>query len=99
MTAPSSSLCCVCDVAPATKRGVDAPLEEDGLGNADYNNNHDFVDYDYAYKILAVHKLNDPLPLTAMKKDYGIKAAPQCLVYAPSPVIQLWGDGKISRVL
>ncbi|GAB1319263.1 hypothetical protein MFIFM68171_09473 [Madurella fahalii] len=76
--APHSALTHVCEILPArTRKQGDAPLEENGLGNARFNNRHkDWDGYDFAYKIVSVYELRKPISLAAMRSEYGFKAAP-----------------------
>ncbi|KAK7414468.1 hypothetical protein QQX98_006654 [Neonectria punicea] len=63
-TAPHSALTHICEILPARSRNPgDAPLEENGLGNSEYNNRHkDWDGYDFAYKISSVYELRKPFP-------------------------------------
>lgn len=87
-TAPYSSITHICEILPAATRNPgDAPLPEDGLGNVDFNNRDPNWDgYDFAYKIVSVYELREPLSLQAMKGRYGFKAAPRELVYLPESI-------------
>jgi hypothetical protein len=84
-TAPHSALTHICEILPArTRNPGDVPLEENGLGNAEFNNRHkDWDGYDFAYQIVSVYELRNPISLAAMKSEYGFKAAPRGLVYLP----------------
>ncbi|KAK3366915.1 hypothetical protein B0T24DRAFT_535019 [Lasiosphaeria ovina] len=92
-TAPHSALTHICSIAPGGARtrvaGVDAPLTEDGLGNAEFNARHaDWEGYDFAYRILSVWELRTPVPLAELRAEYGFRAAPRGLVYLPRSVAQ-----------
>lgn len=91
VTAPHSSIEYVCEISPArTRNPGDAPLEEDGVGNNDFNTRHkDWDGYDFAYKILSVYKLDKPITLKDLSKNHGFKSAPRGLVYAPPSLLQL----------
>jgi predicted transcriptional regulator len=84
-TAPHSGIDYVCDILPARTRNLGDPaLEEDGLGNKEFNIRHqDWEGYDFAYKILSVHKLNKPITLNNLRENHGFKSAPRGLVYSP----------------
>ena len=84
-TAPHSAITHICKILPArTRNPDDDPLEEDGLGNAEFNKKHkDWDGYDFAYKIVSVYELRKPISLAEMRMTYGLKAAPRGLVYLP----------------
>jgi predicted transcriptional regulator len=90
-TAPRSSIEYICEILPAKTRGPgDSPLEEDGLGNKEFNTRHrDWEGYDFAYKILSVYKLDKPITLYDLKNNHGIKCAPRSLVYTPPSLMEL----------
>jgi len=87
-TAPHSAITHICEILPArTRNPDDTPLEEDGLGNAEFNNRHkDWDDYDFAYKLLSVYELRKPISLAEMKDTYGFKSAPRSMVYLPQSI-------------
>lgn len=97
-TAPHSSIEYVCEIAPAATRSPgDAPLEENGLGNKEFNARHsDWDGYDYAYRILSVYHLEQAITLQDLKREYGIGSAPRGLVYVPTALSERinWQDGK-----
>ncbi|KAJ5130803.1 uncharacterized protein N7515_006842 [Penicillium bovifimosum] len=78
----------VCETQCArTRNPGDRPLEENGLGNAEYNNRHkDWDGYDFAYKIVTVCELRQPITLKEMKEKHGFKSAPRGLVYLPKSI-------------
>jgi hypothetical protein len=81
--APLSRIEYVCQTEPAVTRGEGDPkLPEDGLGNKEFNELHS--QSDFAYKIVSVYKLDEPITLAALKKDHGLGGAPQRMAYAPS---------------
>ncbi len=84
-TAPHSALTHICEILPArTRNPGDPPLEEDGLGNVEFNSRHeDWDGYDFAYRIVSVYALRSPVSLADMRSEYGFKAAPRGLVYLP----------------
>lgn len=84
-TAPHSSITHVCETLPAQTRNPGDPLlDEDGLGNAEFNNRHkDWDGYDFAYKVVTVYELRRPISLKEMRDKHGFKSAPRGLVYLP----------------
>ncbi|KAL5333702.1 PUA-like domain-containing protein [Aspergillus crustosus] len=86
-TAPHSSITHVCETLPAkTRNPGDPPLDEDGLGNKEFNSRHkDWDGYDFAYKMATVYELRQPISLKEMK-ERGFKSAPRGLVYLPSAI-------------
>jgi hypothetical protein len=84
-TAPRSSIEYICEILPGqTRNPGDPALEEDGLGNKEFNGRHkDWERYDFAYKIISVYKLDKPVTLNDLKTLYGIGSAPRGLVYVP----------------
>jgi predicted transcriptional regulator len=89
-TAPQSSIEYVCDILPAkTRNPGDLPLEEDGIGNREFNTRHkDWEGYNFAYKILSVYKIENPITLNDLKNNHGMSSAPRGLVYAPSSLLE-----------
>jgi len=87
-TAPHSSITHVCETLSArTRNPGDPPLEEDGLGNAEFNNRHkDWDGFDFAYKMVTVRELQRPITLDEMKEKHGFKLAPRGLVYLPKSI-------------
>lgn len=87
-TAPHSSITHVCETMSARTRDPgDLPLDEDGLGNAEFNNRHkDWDGYDFAYEMVTVYELKRPITLKEMKEKHGFKAAPRGLVYLPKSI-------------
>ena len=90
-TAPQSSIEYICEILPAkTRNPGDLPLEEDGLGNKEFNERHqDWERYDFAYKILSVYKIAKPITMNDLRNDHGMKSAPRGLVYAPASLLEL----------
>jgi hypothetical protein len=88
-TAPYSSLDYVCEILPARTRDPgDEPLEEDGLGNNEFNTRHkDWENYDFAYKILSVYELKS-IPLSDLETVYGLKGVPRRVVYVPDMLLK-----------
>jgi len=65
------------------------PLEEDGIGNREFNTRHkDWEGYNFAYKILSVYKIENPITLNDLKNNHGMSSAPRGLVYAPSSLLE-----------
>jgi len=89
-TAPQSSIDYICEVLPAkTRNPGDPPLEEVGIGNREFNTRHkDWEGYDFAYKILSVYKIENPITLNDLKNNHGMASAPRGLVYAPSSLLE-----------
>jgi hypothetical protein len=87
--APHSRIEYVCEIEPAVSRkDGDPKLPEDGLGNKEFNEFHkDWDRNDFAYKILSVYQLDEPISLAALKKDYGVGGAPQRMVYTPASLL------------
>ena len=100
-TAPHSSITHICETQPArTRKSGDTPLEEDGLGNAEYNRRDKYWDgYDFAYHMLTVYELWKPISLKKMKGKYGFKSAPRGLVYLPKSIRDDidWKEQKLVR--
>lgn len=87
-TAPRSSITHICETQPArTRNPGDTPLEEDGLGNAEYNKrDKDWDGYDFAYYMLTVYELRRPISLKQMRGKYGFKSAPRGFIYLPTSI-------------
>ncbi|KAJ5833297.1 hypothetical protein N7474_001608 [Penicillium riverlandense] len=102
-TAPHSSITHICEILPAATRNPgDALLAEDGLGNVEFNTRDPEWDgYEFAYKIVSVYELCEPVSLQDMKGRYGFKAAPRGLVYLPESIRGSvdWKMQKLVRVL
>ncbi|KAJ5137037.1 hypothetical protein N7448_005591 [Penicillium atrosanguineum] len=100
-TAPHSSITHVCETLLAqTRNPNDVPLEEDGLGNAEFNNKHvDWNGFDFAYKMVSVYELLRPISFEMMKETYGFKAAPRGLVYLPKTIRDTvdWKQQKLAQ--
>lgn len=70
-----------------TRNSGDPPLEENGLGNAEFNSRHnDWNGYDYAYKMITVCELRRPITLKEMKEKHGFTLAPRGLIYLPKSI-------------
>jgi hypothetical protein len=66
------------------RRTCNPPSEEERVGNAASNAHDQHSDrYDFAYPVLSCHRLKEPITLAQMKDKYGIKGAPQGMVYVP----------------
>ncbi|KAJ7719944.1 hypothetical protein B0H16DRAFT_1605558 [Mycena metata] len=86
LNAPFSHIAYICEIDPArTRNPGDPPLDEDGIGNAEFNTERggEWERYDYAYRIRSVWKISEPISLKMMKEKYGFKGAPRGLVYVP----------------
>lgn len=90
-TAPKSSIQYVCEIMPAqTRNPGDSALEEDGLGNKEFNTRHpDWEGYDFAYKILSVYKLEKPVTLNDLRISHAFESAPRGLTYTPPSLLEL----------
>jgi hypothetical protein len=90
-TAPQSRIEYVCEILPArTRNPGDAALEEDGVGNREFNTRHeDWEGYDFAYKILSVYRLEHPVTMDVLRNDHGLSSAPKGVVYAPASLLEL----------
>lgn len=89
-TAPHSSIEYICEILPAATRNVnDTPLDENGLGNREFNtHDKEWEGYDFAYNIESVYHLDCPVTLSQLRKDYGMKSAPRGPVYVPMPLVK-----------
>ena len=87
--APHSSVEYICEIEPArTREKGDEPLEENGLGNWEYNTGHeDWEGYDYAYKIKSVYQLHEPITLQTLQVKYDFKSAPRGWKYTPKSLV------------
>ncbi|KAH6994997.1 PUA-like domain-containing protein [Ilyonectria destructans] len=98
-TAPHSSITHVCETLPAqTRNPGDKPIDEDGLGNVEFNTRHkDWDGYDFAYKIVSVYELRQPISLEMMRAEFGFKSAPRGLVYLPKEIFNSvnWKQQKL----
>ena len=82
-----------------TRDPGDVPLEEDGLGNKEFNTRHeDWDGYEFAYKILSVRRIEKPITLKNLKDDHGMRSAPQGMVYTPPSLMELVDWQKQSKV-
>ena len=99
--APHSSVEYICEIEPArTREKGDEPLEENGLGNWEYNTGHkDWEGYDYAYKIKSVYQLDEPITLQRLQANYDFKSAPRGWMYTPKSLVDAvpWKEGKKLR--
>ncbi|CAF9927450.1 hypothetical protein IMSHALPRED_007218 [Imshaugia aleurites] len=105
-TAPHSTISHICEIAPArTRNPGDAPVEETGLGNREFNTRHqEWTGYDFAYRILSVYLIEEPLLLKDLIGKYGLNSAPRGLVYLPTAIFEqiswhrqrkIWQAGSI----
>ncbi|KAJ5641754.1 hypothetical protein N7490_005754 [Penicillium lividum] len=87
-TSPYSSISHICEILPArTRNPGDLPLEEEGFGNVEFNTRHEDWDmFDFAYKIVSVYELLQPILLEDLKRNHGFKAAPRGMMYLPRAV-------------
>lgn len=96
ITAPMKEVKYLCEIDPArTRKRGDEPLEEDGVGNKEFNERHeDWAGYDFAYRLRSLYMLKAPIKLAELKEKYGIKAAPRGLVYTPEALLRdvKWKD-------
>jgi hypothetical protein len=98
---PDSCIKYICEITPAqTRNKGDPPLKEDGLGNQEFNTRHKaWNGYDYAYKILSLYELYQPISLSEMRSAYNMKCAPRGLVFVPDLIKQTvgWNNQKQLR--
>ncbi|TAQ88382.1 hypothetical protein B7494_g3307 [Chlorociboria aeruginascens] len=89
-TAPQSSMEYICEILPArTRNPGDLALEEDGLGNKEFNTRHkDWEGYDFAYKILSVYKIEKPITLDDLNNDHGMGGASLSWAYVPPSLLE-----------
>lgn len=101
LTAPSSSIKYVCEIGPArTRNPGDKPLDEDCVGNKEFNENHkDWERYDFAYQILSIYELTEPITLVNMRDRYGMRSAPRGMMYVPEVLVKdvAWDKQKKLR--
>ncbi|KAI9783097.1 MAG: hypothetical protein M1839_004266 [Geoglossum umbratile] len=78
----------ICEISPPrTRNHGDEPLEEDGIGNKEFNSRHkDWIGYDYAYKINSVYEVRNPISLKEMISTYGLRSAPRGIVFVPESI-------------
>ncbi|KAI0849823.1 hypothetical protein F5Y00DRAFT_234929 [Daldinia vernicosa] len=82
-TRPFSELKYMCTLGPPK---VPGEIEDTkGVGNVEFNQGKAVAKY--AYEILQVYELNDPVPLDEMKRKGWVNAAPQKYVWVPPAVI------------
>ena len=83
ITSPECQISYICGISPArTRTSKDGSLPLKGLGNKEFNEQHpDWKEYGFAYEIISVYKLREPLTLAMLKEKYGWKAAPRGMVY------------------
>ncbi|OTB14506.1 hypothetical protein K445DRAFT_318920 [Daldinia sp. EC12] len=82
-TRPFSELKYMCTLGPPK---VPGELEDNkGIGNVEFNEGKTVAKY--AYEILQVYELNDPVPLEEMKQKGWVKSAPQKYVWVPPGVV------------
>jgi len=88
LTAPTSSIKYICEISPPrTRNPGDEPLEENGIGNKEFNSRHEeWTGYDYAYKINSVYEIRNPISLNEMITTYGLGSAPRGLVFVPESI-------------
>ena len=86
-TAPLCNIAHICEIAPAQSRNPDdSPLEENGLGNREFNTRHEWKEYDFAYKVISVYAIKEPLLLKDLMGRYGMNSAPRGVVYLPTSI-------------
>ncbi|KAK9413148.1 hypothetical protein SUNI508_12033 [Seiridium unicorne] len=95
ITRPASQLKYMCIFGPPKTPGE---VHEDGLGNAEFNRG--MKRSKFAYEVLEIYELNNPVSLQVMKQN-GWPAAPQKFAYVPPAVVgqltsnlrcSLWGE-------
>jgi predicted transcriptional regulator len=95
-TAPQSRIEYICSILPArTRNSGDLPLEEDGVGNREFNERHvDWEGYDFAYKIVEVRRIEMPVTLGDLRRDHGVEDVPKGVVYVPKSLWEVVDWGK-----
>lgn len=113
-TAPHSSITHISEILPARTRPRSVvagdtdtdtdphpPLNEDGLGNAEFNNRHkDWEGWDFAYQLISVYELWRPISLRELREVHGFRSAPRGLVYTPRSIVGSvdWKGQKLVRI-
>ncbi|KAI1472793.1 uncharacterized protein F4812DRAFT_410266 [Daldinia caldariorum] len=82
-TRPFSELKYMCTLGPAKVPGE--IQDSKGAGNVEFNQGKTAAKY--AYEIIQVYELNDPVPLEEMKKRGWVKSAPQKYIWVPPAVV------------
>ncbi|KAI0477681.1 hypothetical protein GGR56DRAFT_418874 [Xylariaceae sp. FL0804] len=83
ITKPASELRYMCLFSPP--KGPGEILDENGLGNAEFNQRKTIMKY--AYEILQVYELNNPPSLEEMKAKGWVAGAPQKYTFIPPAVV------------
>lgn len=100
-TAPSSAIKYICEIDPArTRNPGDPPLDLDGRGNLEFNTRAKGWEKDeFAYKIRSIYLVEPPVTLADMKSTYGMKIAPQGLVFVPASMAAavVWDKQKMLK--
>jgi hypothetical protein len=81
LTKPAKELRYMCIFGPAQTQGQ---IHEDGVGNAEFNQG--MKKSRFAYEVLQMYELNDPVSYQSMK-DHGWPTAPQKLAYVPPAIV------------
>lgn len=86
---PHSSISFGCEIARARTRGQDnEPLPGNGLGDSEYNAcDKGYEGYEFAYRILSVRRIEQPLTLDVLKSTQGMKAPPRGMIYTPLLIV------------
>lgn len=88
ITKPISTLKYMCIFGPPAEPGE---IDENGIGNKDFNEGKKRC-ASFAYEVLQVYELNNPVPLETMKRN-GWPSAPQKYAYVPPAIVgQLTGN-------
>ncbi|KAI1805326.1 hypothetical protein F4811DRAFT_516010 [Daldinia bambusicola] len=82
-TRPFSELKYMCTLGPPKLPGE--IQDNKGVGNVEFNQGKTAAKY--AYEVLQVYELNDPVSLEEMKKRGWVKSAPQKYVWVPPAVV------------
>ncbi|KAK8065936.1 hypothetical protein PG997_012683 [Apiospora hydei] len=82
ITKPASELRYMFLMGPPKTRGE---IDDDGIGNAEFNAGKKKA-ATYAYEVLQVYELNNPVSLETMKQ-YGWPTAPQKYAYVPPAIV------------
>ncbi|KAI1387406.1 uncharacterized protein F4822DRAFT_406331 [Hypoxylon trugodes] len=90
-TRPTSELRYMCILSPPKVPGE--IQDEKGVGNVEFNQGT--MNANFAYEIVQVYELNNPVPLNEMKKKGWVNSAPQKYIWVPPAVVgELTGNLK-----
>jgi predicted transcriptional regulator len=91
ITRPICELRYMATIGPAKQPG--AIDDDSGVGNREFNAQAGNYKYKFAYELLQVYQLNNPVSLEMMKEKGWVESPPQKYVYIPPAVVgQLLGN-------